>query len=92
MLSSEKDKNVRVHERAQRASPGAAACVRESGFVVHTSTLTWLFSGVKQEEGPPITPRINICLKAKSKSSHWDHTSVLLGTGVESPCSEEHLI
>lgn len=66
--------------------------MHESGFVAHASTLMWLFSGVKQEGSSPVAARINICLKGKPKSSHRDHVSILLRTGMESPCSEEHLI
>lgn len=61
---------------------------RKQGMYLRSSTLRWL----KQEEGSPATTRINICLNGKPKSSHWGRNSVLLGTGMESPCSEEHLI
>lgn len=81
---------LRVCRREAGGFPWEQPC--EPGFVAQASTLTWPFSGVKQEEGPPITARINICLKGKLKSSHWDHVSVLLGTGMESPCSKEHFM
>lgn len=56
-----------------------------SVFVVHVSMLTWVFSGVKEEEGSLLTTVIK---NRKPQSSHL-HPS---GMGLESPCTGEHSI